>query len=49
MAMLRLDIKLRIDFNELPLKVQKRSFRVLLINKTRLNSNMNSVSTMYYI
>ena len=49
MVMLRLDIKLRIDFNQLPLKVRKRSFCVLLMNKTRLNSNMNSMSTMYYI
>ena len=40
--MLCVDIKLRLDFNQLPLKMQKRSFRVLLINKTRLNSTMNS-------
>ena len=35
--MLRVDIKLRLDFNQLPLKMQTRSFHVLLINKTRLN------------
>ena len=40
--MLRVDIKLRLDFNLLPLKMQKRSFQVLLINKTHLNSTMNS-------
>ena len=31
--MLRVGIKLRLDFNQLPLKKQKRSFHVLLINK----------------
>ena len=39
--MLRVDIKLRLDFNQLPLKMQKRSFHVLLINKTRLKSTLN--------
>ena len=43
MVMLRVDIKLRLDFNQLPLKMQKRSFHVLLTNKTRLNSTMNGV------
>ena len=41
MVMLRVDIKLRLDFNQLPLEMQKRNFHVLLINKTRLNSTMN--------
>ena len=40
--MLRVDIKLRLDFNQLPLKMQKRSFHVLLINKTRLNSTLTT-------
>ena len=40
--MLRVDIKLRLGFNQLPLKMQKGSLHVLLINKTRLNSTMNS-------
>ena len=31
--MLRVGIKLRLDFNQLPLKKQKRSFHVLLIYK----------------
>ena len=39
--MLRVDIKLRLDFNQVPLKMQKRSFHVLLINKTRLKSTLN--------
>ena len=39
--MLRADIKLRLDFNQLPLKMQKRNFDVLLTNKTCLNSTMN--------
>ena len=42
--MLRVDIKLRLDFNQLPLKMQKRSFHVLLINKTRHSSTINSPS-----
>ena len=42
MVMLRVDIKLRLDFNQLPLKMQIISFHVLLINKTCLNSTMNS-------
>ena len=44
MVMLRVDIKLRLDFNQLPLKMQKRSFHLLLINKTRHNSTINSPS-----
>ena len=32
--MLRVGMKLRLDFNQLPLKKQKRSFHVLLINKS---------------
>ena len=32
--MLHVDIKLRLDFNQISLKMQKRSFHVLLINKT---------------
>ena len=44
MVMLLVVIKLRLDFNQLPLKMQKRSFRVLLINKTRLNSTTNSTT-----
>ena len=43
MVVLRVDIKLRLDFNKLPLKMQKRSFHLLLTNKTRLNSTMNFV------
>ena len=45
--MLRVDIKLRLDFNQIPLKMQKRSFHVLLINKTRLNSTMKSIKKLY--
>ena len=41
MVMLRVDIKLRLDFNQLPLKMQKRSLHVLLTKKARLNSTMN--------
>ena len=41
--MLRVDVKLRLDFKKLPLKMQKRSFHVLLTNKTRLSSTMNFV------
>ena len=33
MVMLRVDIKLRLDFNQLPLKMQERSFHVLPIKK----------------
>ena len=33
MVMLRVGIKLWLDFNQLPLKMQKRSFHVLLITK----------------
>ena len=40
--MLRVHIKLRLDFNQLPLKMQKGSVHVLTINKTRLYSTMNS-------
>ena len=35
MVMLPVDIKLWLYFNELPLKMQKRRFHVLLMNKTR--------------
>ena len=45
MVMLRVDIKLRLDFNQLPLKMQKRSFHVLLTKKTCLNSTMNSTNS----
>ena len=38
MVELPVDIKLCLDFNQLSLKMQKRSFHVFLINKTRLNS-----------
>ena len=48
MVRLRVDIKLRLYFNQLPVKMQKRSFHVLLINKTRLNSTMNSTSLFHY-
>ena len=41
--MLRVNVKQRRDFNQLPLKMQKISFHVLLINKTCLNSTMNSI------
>ena len=44
MVMLGVVIKLRLDFKQLPLKMQKRSFHVLLINKTRLNSTRNSTT-----
>ena len=43
--MLCVDIKLGLDFNQLPLKLEKRSFHVLLINKTRLNSTRCLKST----
>ena len=33
MVMLRVDIKLRLDYNQLPLKMQEKSFHVLLIKK----------------
>ena len=33
--MLRVDIKLGLDFNRLLLKMQKKSFHVILTNKTR--------------
>ena len=49
MVMLCVDIKLGLDFNHLPLKMQKRSFHVLLINKTRLNSTLNSSIIIYNI
>ena len=35
MIMPRVGIKLWLDFNQLPVKKQKRSFHVLLINKSR--------------
>ena len=38
MVELPVNIKLRLDFKQFPLKMQKRSFHVFLINKTRLNS-----------
>ena len=44
--MLHVDMKLRLDFNQLPLKMQKRGFPVLLINKTGLNSSFNFVSSV---
>ena len=34
-------VELPVDFNQLPLKMQKRSFHVFLINKTRLNTSIN--------
>ena len=39
--MLRVDIKLRLDFNQLPLKMQKRKFPRTSKNKTRLKSTLN--------
>ena len=33
MVMIRVDIKLGLDFNELPMKIQKRSSHILLIDR----------------